>query len=578
MSDGEETRPLDDGSECVPTALSLGHDICDRYSASPGVLISPEAFGLAHRIVSFGINRLPLLESIQTRFDGSQLVPSGWLGLQYVWRTTRFGRKPSTPISLLTNTNPLGALEPEAAVGHVANLNSEAAIRKSQSLPFSRTQSGLVSDVSSPILITGEIAADAEKHKQANLSLAGRSGATPTARTLAPRSERDKGVGPHVPGLEKSVTRHFASSGARALAPNAVHRHKMPAASVAPSPLVATVTEPRDGPAASEAHLQGDAPVHRPASVRPVPTSPAYQPGEPVIGSNPGGPGQKPSPAERSSPEIMQPPIFLRGKRNLPSHEIRHARTSSSAQDGAVTFGGQGTVDREIAPSMELIDNNSAFDRHLSAAPTNWANSNQAVLSVSLTSVSRVVAHDQISDGDITGASSADDPLRRGIAPFPASVVGASSNLQPMARVVAIHDALGPQGETPVVHRSATSPTRGLQTQVFSPQTVLSPVEALRVSPSRFSGATLTHRLPSMRDSQAELPASPGSTGVRSQVRSHARNNQSSATDPSRFELPTMSAASAEAKPSAVDTQQLANRVYELLVKRLASERQRRGF
>jgi hypothetical protein len=541
MSADEETRPLDDGSAyCFPTALSLGRDICDRYSASPGILISPDAFSLARKIVSFGINRLPLLESIQTRFDASRLVPDGWLGLQYVWRTTRFAQKPSTPIALVPDANRRGILESGVARGHITNSNLETAVRESQSLPFSSTQPSLGLDAISPIteaaksasLLIDPSAADAEEHKQANPSLASRSGPAPIAGMLAPASERDKSVGPPIPRSEQSITRHLASSSAPVHAPSVVHRHKMPVASAAPSLPVATVKGLADGRTASAPRLQGDTFLPRPASAGLVPTRPEHEPSRPMVESNPDEPGRKPSPVEHISHEIMQRPIFARGRRNLPSHEIQRSYTSSSSQ---------------------------------------------------------TVAPDQILGAGVIEARSACNPSREDMVLSPASVVGASPDSRSMARPIAIHDVLGPHGEASVVHRSATSPTRGLQMQIFSPPTAPSPIStesirasnfvgASRVSPSRFSSATLTHRLPSTRDPQTELPQSRGSIGANSGVRAHTRNNHSSATSPSRFELPAISAASAEAKTAAADTQQLANRVYDLLVKRLASERQRRGF
>ena len=87
MADTSKDHPSGGAIESgvAEDGLTLGRDIYAKYGVSPGVIASPNMFAIARRTVSFGMERLPLLSSIQRRFGGNSMLPSGWSALHFVW-------------------------------------------------------------------------------------------------------------------------------------------------------------------------------------------------------------------------------------------------------------------------------------------------------------------------------------------------------------------------------------------------------------------------------------------------------------------------------------------------------------
>ncbi len=86
MTDFSKDRPMTGagGPGTSGPPLQLGHDIYAKYGHSPGVLPSAASIGVARRAILFGMERVPLLDSIQRRLGGN-VLPGSWPTLHYVW-------------------------------------------------------------------------------------------------------------------------------------------------------------------------------------------------------------------------------------------------------------------------------------------------------------------------------------------------------------------------------------------------------------------------------------------------------------------------------------------------------------
>jgi hypothetical protein len=123
------TTPPDSG-----TRLTLGHSIFARYAASPGVIHAPASIGLGREIALFGLNRLPLLESLQTR-QGKADLSGVWRAAHFEWAQDGRFRRGSLP-------------SPKAAMATVARLVATGSANSAVATPMPSKAEHVHSDIS----------------------------------------------------------------------------------------------------------------------------------------------------------------------------------------------------------------------------------------------------------------------------------------------------------------------------------------------------------------------------------------------------------------------------------------------